>query len=100
MKANKAPLSSMGPTEQQQINMMKDLNCWPRWPWLPLKHRSEMDAGMRKLAVMHADHAEPPKVRVYLGSMYEQGKWFPLPDSKYLEFDSLEAVLAAGWEID
>lgn len=87
--------------EQLDIQRMQLLTKWPCWPWLPMK-RGDHIAGMQ-LACMHADHvlSADGKPRLFHVTVTEAGRyWLPGPTLPFEEFDSLEAIVAAGWRID
>lgn len=70
---------------------------------LPVKHRSRQDStGFKLLGFMFEQEggARQAAPTVYLGTMFfliDGGRLENLPTEKYA---SLEAVVAAGWEVD
>lgn len=77
---------------EADLAMMSDIKRWPRWPILPMKRST--DKGM-ELGYLYAD--DPPEVaRVHRGGSY--APW----DGDYRtdNFESLEAMLDAGWRVD
>ena len=81
----------------RDIERMQQLDQWPRWPVLPVKKYKEQ-GQMPALGVMHINHVLPNdgKPRVYECSMFDQ----ITDETHFVEYDSLEALVADGWMID
>ena len=82
--------------------MMRHPERWPNF-LLPLKHRSrqEPDSSMGLLGFMLEDivtrQAAP---KVYVGCIYFQTMGKRFEDLPMEEYADLEAVVAAGWEVN
>lgn len=68
---------------------------------LPLKHRTEKDGPMGLLGFMFEDPATHEAMPVvFVGCMYFQIMGQELKDMPIRKFENLEAVVAAGWEVN
>lgn len=93
------------------LEMMKRPAQWPRWPLLPLK-RPRPEGGFPDTGFLAAYSTQPstatrivPDAVVMLGSIYqikESGSLRALVEGweRKEKFDSLEALVAAGWRVD
>lgn len=87
-------------------DMIKSLDYWPSWPFLPVKRRDRMMEnknlgcliateehhqaikGNKPFVIYHVYMFKPPKT---------QAEWDSSPKTEY---QSLELLLADGWEVD
>lgn len=92
---------------QEDLKMMRSSLTWPRWPVLPLVDRE------RQASALLFANARPV---IYAGSLYRLGDSHPamaggqghrsqtwaevLATCSRSEFESFEAIVAAGWEVD
>lgn len=88
-------------TEKDHLDMMRHADRWPAWPFLPLKHRSRpcsLNTPLRETGFMFEanDDSGEAAPKVYIGVM---GITKP-SEARFEMYDSLEAVVAAGWEVD
>jgi hypothetical protein len=89
-------------SESDHLEMMKHPERWPSMV-LPLKHRSRREAtcSMGLLGFMLEDQNKRQAApKVYVGSIffhYEGKRFEDLPTEEYA---SLDAVVAAGWEVN
>jgi hypothetical protein len=94
----------MARAEQDHLAMMRNANRWPVWPLLPLQHRSRKSADgspFRETGFMFEDgNTGKAKPVVYIGVMYFHLMGLKLEDLPVEQYDSLEAVVAAGWEVN
>lgn len=72
-------------------SFIKNPNKWPAWPALPLKRRT---TGEMETAYLWGDPVVP--IKVYKGNIWS----IKAEDPIIGEFDSVEELLAAGWEVD
>jgi hypothetical protein len=88
--------------EVKHLEMMRHPERWPL-PVLPLRHRShtERDGQFGLLGFMFQDpqlgQADP---KVYVGCIYFHQMGIKLEDLPVKEYPDLEAVVAAGWEVN
>lgn len=78
----------------RDLQFIKSIDRWPRWPWLPVKTSSF------QLGVLHADHVEDGKPRVYHATLFTLDGYFPGPEMKFTEYETIEDLLNAGWMVD
>jgi hypothetical protein len=84
---------------KEEASFIESEPLWPLWPVLPMKHirRGDEDFEGEGCAVMVAG-IRPP--RVYLKNLYDL-KTGPLKDQlegvKYIEFETVEDLVRAGW---
>lgn len=75
---------------------------WPRWPILPMKKRNP-SGGFPDLGFLHADNArDADGVKLY-GTDIHSFAEMTIEQRKAVavtEFATVDALLAAGWEID
>jgi hypothetical protein len=76
----------------RHIAMMQNPDRWPVWPYLPLK-RYPASGPMQTGYLVHATDA---RFTVFLGLIAFAR---PMDDARET-FDSFEAIVAAGWEVD
>ncbi len=82
---------------ESEIKMMRNPNVWPRWPVLPVVNRNE--PGWPECGIM----INECKPIVYLIGMFELKAGVlseSLKDVKKAEFQTYEALIQAGWEVD
>lgn len=81
------------------VHFMKHAELWPRWPVLPVKKR--VDGQFPICAVMFDGL---PKPTVFLANlcMVENGKMTAteLYKGQHWVYESFEALVADGWEVD
>lgn len=77
--------------DKEQINILKNPNNWPWWPYLSLKRYDGEDLI---LAYLWGD-PRPPLV-VYRGNIFSASDGDPEID----RYNSAEQLLAAGWQVD
>jgi hypothetical protein len=79
------------------VEMIKRRHLWSYWPpTLPLEHRCERSAdGMLRCAYM-LDVDGEPTYRVRFGNIFAGN----LLNNSYQDFDSAEAIVSAGWQVD
>lgn len=79
----------------RSLAMARDPDSWPNWPQLPLKRGT--GAGWPEMArLVHTslrDDEVPPYI--YPGTMFD-----PIVKKDRIYFGTLEAIFAAGWEVD
>lgn len=78
--------------ERDHVAMMKTPDLWGCWPFLPLKRR-RADHHLPDTAVL-AEFSDAPRTRVYLCNM-----WAFNP-AVFKDYESAEAIVADGWEVD
>lgn len=67
---------------------------WPAWPWLPVINENQWGC-------LHADEPYPDKpLKVYLVSIFRIDTYFPHEEMKFLEYQSIDEMLNAGWRVD
>ena len=80
--------------KRNHVEMMKRTQLWPQWPMLPVKRWTGRDMECAVLL----DVAEGKKYTLYFANLYM------LPDDlttcQQREYDSFEAIVADGWEVD
>ena len=77
---------------QKSIEFMKHPDLWPRWPILPVVIRgSDPKSGVM---IELNKRVEPI---VYEGYMFDMANINDMPP---IEYDSFEALVDAGWEVD
>jgi hypothetical protein len=96
-KQGKAPIRR----ECNHLDMMHHPERWQTLV-LPLKHRSRMDpCGLRLLGFMFEDELKPQAFpKVYVGSIFFRTLGQRIEDLPIEHYASLDAVVAAGWEVD
>ncbi len=72
------------------LEFLADPDTWPKWPALPLKRRTPKGPD---LAVVMAGN----RTKLYLTNLYMLGQADKL---EFLQYDSVEDVVKAGWIID
>lgn len=79
-------------TLTEEIEMMRNPDNWPMWPFLPLKHRKE---GFRKVGFLRNNtlSGEHTDTTVYVGSI------FAPRDATPVKYESLEQI-AEEWRVD
>lgn len=77
--------------DRDSLALMKAENLWPSWPFLPVRNRSIQDRGMPKCAYLFAGAGTV----LHHSNMFDASKADPKE-----AFESFEAMLAAGWEVD
>jgi hypothetical protein len=78
----------------EEVGFIKTVEMWPLYPVLPMKHRNRYQPGHPKdqgLGVMVA--GQGPKV--WLVDLFQLDTLGP--ETPALEFESYEALVAAGW---
>lgn len=80
-------------SEAATRRLIADPDSWPNWPLLPVKNKQLRDTtGFPRIGVLLAGNTG----LVVEGNMFE-GIEKDAPSWKY---DSVDAMLAAGWEVD
>ena len=74
--------------------------CWPKWPVLPVKNYREPGdiPGFPKQGVL-IDTPNRLLTIVYMVNMYMLNAQ-PIEQVPQVKFDSVDDLLAAGWEVD
>jgi hypothetical protein len=89
----------LGELQKKDLQIIKDTNNWSYFV-LPIVNRSSEQPGKGpRCAFLVRGHGS----KLYLMNMWElhEGSLEPqLADVKILKFDSFEAMLEAGWEVD
>lgn len=76
--------------------MMKSPERWPRWPMLPLKHRTDRVAcGFPRTGMLFATG----KAIVFECNLFDFGPDFTMEGVPRHEYPSIEAI-ADEWEVD
>jgi hypothetical protein len=87
----------------RETNWMQNANRWPNWPIQPIRNRQLRSQNLPDIGVLidTGKISETPKVEpvVYLVNMFNLPK-LPLAEWPQKRFDSFDALLDAGWEID
>jgi hypothetical protein len=89
--------------ETDHLEMMRRPERWPQVFILPLQHktRREPDGSMRLLGFMTLDVLTGQAVpKVYVGLIYYRSMGLKLEDMPVEEYADLDAVVAAGWEVN
>lgn len=80
------------------LQRMREPRAWPRWPWLPMKKYD--DSGLT-CAVFHADDTDPKvQPKIYFVSLFEIKTYFPTPDMRSQQYESMAAILEDVWMVD
>lgn len=82
----------------QKVRMMQSPDLWSQWPYLPLRNISREDPKKGPAGWVMGfliDTKDKAKCTVYLGPYCMRSI-----DRKTERFDSFEAVVAAGWDVD
>lgn len=77
---------------EQDLEMMKTPDRWPIWPRLPLKN-PETDAHGYLANTSTTDNTVEPKIFTHY--IFEAHN-----SDDFIQFDSLEAIVEAGWTVD
>lgn len=80
--------------EEATLQMLNDPSSWPRWPWLPMKKRPGGIADPNGLGYIYGDPGQP--IILHVGNMLSTDM-SKLPT---LTFESVEALMQAGWVVD
>lgn len=80
---------------QRAIALIGSEDDWPLWPVLPMKRPKE-DGGMPDTAVMYTGEHNTLYLDVNVFALAVGD----LPNSRKQTFDSLDALLDAGWVVD
>ena len=80
-------------TREEHIEMLKHPERWPHVIFLPLKRGKMSDKGFEGVIFRRSDL----KWRVYLLNMIDLPH---ISRAEFIEYDSPEAVIDAGWEVD
>ena len=83
-------------TQQDDIAMMKNPWKWPRWPALPVKHRTKRDKGWPVCGTFFALKGKPT---VYELSVFDMEAIENIEQQRKHEYNSIEE-LAADWMVD
>lgn len=70
-----------------------DSDSWPQWPKLPMKKRQKV--GMPAIGYLFCDVQMGGPVKLYRGNIFSD-----VDADKFDTFESIDALLAAGWEVD
>jgi len=76
------------------LEMMKKPNEWPAVTYLPLVNRGKTKENMPSCGVLVSGHGS----KIYLLNIWDTPK--PLSEYETIDFDSLEDLSEAGWEVD
>jgi hypothetical protein len=93
-------------TAEEHADMMAHPERWPLVTVLPLKRRSVRDeSGFPQPGFLYQPDVRSaitpaPDPVVYLGNVYNTRDLLIGPHPKQLRYDSLEAIVADGWEVD
>jgi hypothetical protein len=77
---------------EKDIAGMKDPDIWPQWPLLPLKRYEQ---GSHRMQTGYLVAQEKDRWSVYLGNV-----WAVQITDPAQPYDSPEAIVADGWEVD
>ena len=81
--------------ERDNLLMIQTPQEWPQWPWLPIKKwsdtRREMDC-----AVINAGNL----TTIWHTNLWALSRRTTFEDVSKTQFDSAEAIVAAGWVVD
>ena len=84
---------------ERNLNMMKSPDDWPVWPYLPLKRKVEGRPPL--ISFLYYDDEDGPYPILYGCSIYAvQDNDPPLHLCPRTGYDSFEAILDEGWEVD
>ena len=87
-------------SEAIDLNLMQHPERWPGLV-LPVKHRTERDGAMPVCGFMFEDvKTQQAAPTIYIGLIYFQSMGIKFKDLPIRQFNSLEAVVAAGWMVD
>lgn len=73
----------------EECRLIRNVELWPMWPWLPMKNYDKEPTG---LGMMHASDL----TKVYLVTLFEAGDT-DFSTAPAEEFESVEALVDAGW---
>ncbi len=76
--------------DERNILFIKDLNRWPRWPYLPIKR--SVSSGWPELAFLYADN----------NTLVQRANnpFWPGSEGESTTYESVEALVADGWKVD
>ena len=80
----------------KQLAMMQSPDTWPRWPFLPLIRRNKAPNPFGVEGLLYDDSAN--KFTVYYANLFMLPQNLAACASK--TYESYEAILADGWEVD
>lgn len=76
----------------RSVAWIKDIDRWPYFPWCPIKNPNKRESGgFPKIAQIHSSELS----NVRSGSI-----WNSTTPEIIEEYDSVEALVAAGWVVD
>ena len=88
------------PYDGNDAEFIKHPDYWPAWPFLPIRRRKIGDCGLENECALLIATSQPWH-SVYLCNL------FALPDNiaelngmRGPSYDSVEALLADGWQVD
>ena len=79
-----------------QLEMMQNPDSWPRWPFLPLIRRTKGLRPFGEEGLLYDDNVN--KFTVYFANLFMLPENLAAFASK--TYESYEAILADGWEVD
>lgn len=80
----------------RDVEMMLNPLRWPRWPWLPVKRYL---GGRMECGLLYADDS----TEVILGNLYALEPGLKTLAERGLaskKYESVDALVADGWEVD
>jgi hypothetical protein len=82
---------------QRDLEMIRHPGQWPAWPKLPLSHPVQREPSCPFLGQLGflLDQSGPPYI-VFLGCMFEVDP----ATAPTIRFETIEALLEAGWRVD
>lgn len=81
------------------LDFLNRVACWPKWPVCPVKKKTEGNSWPIHGLIFAGEGDKPIPVVVMLNL------WHPWTKEEYEaaekhKYDSIEALLADGWEVD
>ena len=80
----------------KQLDMMQQPDTWPRWPFLPLIRRTKGLKPFGEEGLLYDDGEH--KFTVYFANLFMLPQNLATCASK--TYESYEAIVADGWEVD
>lgn len=86
----------------KDLDMMRNPDSWPCWPFLPLKRwvNQRLSHGFLAVAVTDPRQSTEPDAKVFNSSIYMVRPDTPLSTLDCHDYGTLEQVRADGWVVD